>query len=62
MYFEQEQRMKRGMRERGWWGWCVGLVGMVCGVGGDGVWGYSLDEPLRQQETFQTTLYIQTRA
>ena len=32
------------------------------GVGGDGVWGYSLDEPRRQQETFQTTLYIQTRA
>jgi hypothetical protein len=31
------------------------------GVGGDGVCGCSLGEPL-QQETFQTSLYIQTRA
>jgi hypothetical protein len=28
-------------------------------VGGGGVCGSSLGEPLRQQETFQTSLYIQ---
>ena len=29
-------------------------------VGGDGVTGCSLGEPLKRQETFQTFLYIQT--
>jgi hypothetical protein len=31
------------------------------GVGGDGVFGCLFGEPLKQ-ETFQTSLYIQTRA
>jgi hypothetical protein len=30
------------------------------GVGGDGVCGCSFGKPLRQQENFQTSLYIQT--
>jgi len=38
--------MKKGMREMGWWWWC----------------GCSLGEPLRRQETFQTSLYIETSA
>jgi hypothetical protein len=44
---EEEQRTKKGIRERE--------------VGGDGVCGCSFGEPLKQ-ETFQTSLYIQTRA
>jgi len=31
-------------------------------VGGDGVCGCSIGEPLRQQDTFKTSLYIQRRA
>ena len=31
-------------------------------VDGDSVCGCSLGEPLRQQETFQTSFYIETRA
>jgi hypothetical protein len=41
--------MKKGIREGG------------REVGGDGVCGWSFGEPLKQ-ETFQTSLYIQTRA
>jgi len=32
------------------------------GVGGDGVCGCSLGEPVRQLKIFQTSSYIQTRA
>jgi hypothetical protein len=42
--------MKKGMRERE----------RERGVGGDGVCGCSFGKPLRQQESFQTSLYIQT--
>ena len=45
---ENEQRIKKWIRER------------EREVGGDGVCGCSFDEPLKQ-ETFQTSLYIQTR-
>jgi hypothetical protein len=31
-------------------------------IGGDGVCGCSFGEQLKRQETFQTSLYIQTRA
>ena len=31
-------------------------------IGGDGVCGCSFGEPLKPQETFQSSLYIQTRA
>ena len=41
-------RTKKGMRERG--------------VGGVGVCGCSFGEPLKRQETCQTSLYIQTCA
>ena len=43
--------MKKGIRERE----------REREVGGDGLFGCSFDEPLKQ-ETFQTSLYIQTRA
>ena len=49
MYIEEEQRMKKGIRER------------EREVGGDGVSGCSFGPPLKH-ETFQTSLYIQTRA
>jgi len=32
------------------------------GIGGDGVCGCSFGEPLKRQDAFQTSLYIQTRA
>ena len=32
------------------------------GIGGDGVCGCSFGEALKRQETFQSSLYIQTRA
>jgi hypothetical protein len=44
-----KNRMKKGIR------------GGERGVGSDGVCGCSFGEPLKQ-ETFQTSLYIQTRA
>jgi len=45
----EEQSMQKGIRER------------EREVGGDGVCGCSFGEPPKQ-ETFQTSLYIQTRA
>jgi hypothetical protein len=44
--------MKKGMRER--------EREREREVGGDGVCGCSFGKPLRQQESFQTSLYIQT--
>ena len=47
----KKNRTKKGIRERE----------REREVGGDGVYGCSFGEPLKQ-ETFQTSLYIQTRA
>jgi hypothetical protein len=49
VYIEEEQRTKKGIRER------------EREVGGDGVCGCSFGESLKQ-ENFQTSLYIQTCA
>ena len=49
---KKNQRMKKGIRERVWWWWCVCVC--VCGC--------SFGEPLRQPETFQNSLNIQTPA